>query len=221
MISIQNKFLFIHVPKTAGNSIQNILKEYSEDEIVFRARHGQDGVERFGVRNRKYNTSKHSTLSDYKAVLDIETYREMYKFAVIRNPWDRMISSYFSPHRGITNWDRTLFIKVLQYTYPLRHYIFENSTLEKSLDSNESGVINLEKKLDDDIDFLIRYEYLNDDFRLVCDKLGIPYSALPHRNRNESNRNHYSSFYDDELKALVQEKFIDEVLHGDYDFKKG
>ena len=40
--------LFLHIPKTAGNSIQNILRDYSEDEIV--ARGGQDGLERFEVR---------------------------------------------------------------------------------------------------------------------------------------------------------------------------
>ena len=62
MISTQKKFLFIHVPKTGGNSIQNILHEYSEDEIVASAKH-QDGVERFEVRNSKYNIRKHSTLS--------------------------------------------------------------------------------------------------------------------------------------------------------------
>jgi len=34
MISIKHNFIFIHVPKTAGNSFQNILKNYSEDKIV-------------------------------------------------------------------------------------------------------------------------------------------------------------------------------------------
>jgi len=99
MLSINKKFLFIHVPKTGGNSIQKILKKYSEDNITI-GEH-QDGIERFGVQNREYKTVKHSPLSYYKAVIEPELYKKLFKFATIRNPWDRIISFYFSPHRGV------------------------------------------------------------------------------------------------------------------------
>lgn len=113
MISIQSKFLFIHVPKTGGNSIQNILRNCSEDEIVTLYEH-QDGIERFGVRNRRYNISKHSSLAHYKSALDASTYRSLFKFAVIRNPWNMMISFfYFLPHRGVIEWDRDGFLDMV------------------------------------------------------------------------------------------------------------
>ena len=52
MISLQKRFLFVHIPKTAGNSIQSVLRDYSEDQLVA-LRKEQDGIERFGLRNPK------------------------------------------------------------------------------------------------------------------------------------------------------------------------
>lgn len=203
MISIQKKFLFIHVPKTAGNSIQNILRYYSEDEIITPGDH-QDGVERFEVRNKKYTLTKHSTLSQYKSVLEPNIYHSLFKFATIRNPWDMMISYYFSPNLGITEWNRNIFLKLINNIPTLRHYISVNRSLNN-------------RSLDEDIDFLIRFERLNDDFQAVCNKLGIPHSTLP--KRNSSQRSHYSQYYDEELKEIVRSKFSEEINFGNYTFE--
>jgi len=216
MISLQKKFLFVHVPKTGGNSIQNILKDYSEDKLTTLAKH-QDGIERFGVRNDTYNITKHSTLSHYKSVLDPKTYSTLFKFATIRNPWDRMISCYFSPHRGITDWNRTSFLELVNRKPTLRYYITEYSFFEKVVRKLGIPIKITKKNLDSDIDFLIRFENIDDDFELLCEKLDIPYSSLP--KRNKSNRNHYSHYYDEELKEIVRTKFIDEITYGNYDFK--
>src|SRR2546423_13434005 len=96
MISFQKRFLFVHIPKTAGNSIQTVLRDYSEDEVVA-LRPEQDGIERFGLRNPNYKIKKHSTLAEYRDALGNEQFRSLYKFTCVRNPWDRMASYYFTP----------------------------------------------------------------------------------------------------------------------------
>jgi hypothetical protein len=207
MISMQKKFLFIHVPKTGGNSIQNVLSKYSEDEIVILNKH-QDGIERFEVRNNEYDVTKHSTLSHYRSVLKANIYRSLFKFATIRNPWDMMISFYFSPHRGFTEWNRQIFLSLIESMSPLSHYICEKPSIRKG--EGNSSIYT-------DVDFLMRFERLDDDFKVVCAKLDIPYSRLP--KRNSSTRSHYSRYYDEELQEIVRQKFIEEITFGNYIFE--
>lgn len=204
MISIQKQFLFVHVPKTGGNSIQNVLKRYSEDEIVINGVH-QDGIERFGVRNARYEVSKHSPLSQYQSVMEPDIFNALFKFAVIRNPWDMLVSFYFSPHGGVQEWNRDGFLNMVKSIPTMRCFI-------AGLHSRSQD------KLDDNVDFLMRFEHLHEDFKLVCEKIGIPHVQLPHRNRSE--REHYSNYYDEEMKEIVHNKFREEIAFGDYRFEE-
>jgi hypothetical protein len=101
MISLSHGFLFIHIPKTAGNAIQNVLKQYSEETIVTIAPY-QDRVERFEVRSGEYEIRKHSGLAEYQSRLGKSVTDQLFKFTCVRNPWERAISFFFSPHRGPT-----------------------------------------------------------------------------------------------------------------------
>lgn len=202
MISLQHKFLFVHAPKTGGNSIQSILQQYSEDRIIPK---GGDTpvVDRFEVRNDTYGTHKHSGLSDYRDRIDPEQFKELYKFAVVRNPWELMISFFFSPHRHVSEWDRDSFIKLLGRRPVTASYF----TLEENVDG----------PIDADLDFLMRQEQLADDFKLACEKIGIPHTALPMH--NASKRDHYSKYYDDETIELVAQKYHREIEFGNYEYE--
>lgn len=205
MLSEQKNFLFVHIPKTGGNSIQSILRDYSEDAIVINSPI-QDGVERFGILNQKYGFNKHTPLSQYKKLLPPDLYTRLFKFACLRNPWDMMISYYFSPHRNVHGWDRNNFIGLLRSTPTMASFI--------TLAPGPEGGKNL--PLDRDIDFLMRLETINDDFKKACDRIGIPARDLPIRNR--SNRQPYSCYYDNELIEMVAEKFRAEINYGGYRF---
>jgi len=122
MISFQKRFLFVHIPKTAGNSIQSVLREYSEDQIVA-LRSEQDGIERFGLRNPNYKIRKHSTLAEYRMALGDEQFRSLYKFACVRNPWDRMVSYYFRPTQQVGELDRKEFRKVISKALSVADYL--------------------------------------------------------------------------------------------------
>jgi hypothetical protein len=202
MISFQKGFLFVHVPKTAGNSIQGVLRDYSEDEVVA-LRKEQDGIERFGVRNPKYKIRKHSTLREYRAALGDEQLGKLYRFTCVRNPWDRMVSYYFTPTQNPAVWDRKKFQSIISKSVSIADYL--------RLNENEQDPFA-------NVDYIMRFENLADDFRIVCNQLDISPVTLPQYNR--STREHYSKYYDDELREFVRTRFAAEIERFGYTFEE-
>jgi sulfotransferase famil protein len=202
MISLRKQFLFVHIPKTAGNSIQSVLRDYSEDELVA-LRKEQDGIERFGLRNPNYKIKKHSTLSQYYDALGDEQFRDLYKFTCVRNPWDRMVSYYFTPTQKPENWNRKKFRETISKAVSVPDYL--------RLKNGEANPFA-------NVDCIMRFENLANDFRAVCDAIGISPPGLPQYNR--SNREHYSKYYDDELRELVRARFAAEIERFDYKFEE-
>jgi hypothetical protein len=201
MISLQNRFLFVHIPKTAGNSVQSVLRDYSEDELVA-LRNEQDGIERFGLRNPNYTIKKHSRLSEYRDALEGEQFRSLYKFTCVRNPWDRMVSYYFTPTQNPETWHRKKFRGIISKAVSVSDYL--------RLDPGEKDPFA-------NVDYIMRFENLADDFRAVCVAIGISPPALPQYNR--SNREHYSKYYDDELREFVRTRFAAEIERFNYTFE--
>jgi hypothetical protein len=202
MISLQKRFLFVHIPKTAGNSIQSVLRDYSEDQLVA-LRKEQDGIERFGLRNPRYKLKKHSTLREYYDALGDEQFRDLCKFTCVRNPWDRMVSYYFTPTQNLETWNRKKFRGIISKTVSAADYL--------RLDNGEGDPFA-------NVDYIMRFESLADDFRVVCTTIGISPSSLPQYNR--SNREHYSKYYDDELRELVRNRFATEIERFGYTFEE-
>ena len=65
---LDTKSLFVHIPKTAGISV---------------------GV---GLYGRK--TGDHRTIADYALCFTQAEFQALFKFAFVRNPWDRLFSAY-------------------------------------------------------------------------------------------------------------------------------
>ena len=202
MISFQKRFLFVHIPKTGGNSIQAVLRQYSEQEIVAAHSH-QDGTERFAVRDPKYKIKKHSPLRAYRDALGDDQFSKLYKFTCIRNPWDRMVSYYFTPTQSPETWNRKKFRKVISKAVSVADYL--------RLDKGEEDPF-------ENVDYIMRFENLASDFRTVCEALSISPPTLPQYNR--SNREHYSKYYDDELREFVRARFVAEIERFGYKFEE-
>lgn len=180
MISHSHNFLFIQIPKTSTSSIHNSLAQYM-----------------------KYDYSKIGRHSKYLEAAEFYPESKNYfKFAFVRNPWDRLLSFYF-----FRKTDRAK-IKIPD-DLSLKEFIL-----------TESGQIkfNQYSYIDgfDENSFIGRFENLQRDFNIVCDKIGISRQQLPHTNK--TNHKHYTEYYDNEMREIVAEKYAKDIEYFGYEF---
>lgn len=88
--------LFIHVPKTGGNSVQQALIAHGLSRDQLHLSGHQDRVNRFDLRGA-ITHAKHQALHTYEAQWPAAAHCPV--FVGMREPLDRLISFYFSPHR--------------------------------------------------------------------------------------------------------------------------
>lgn len=98
MISKKHKFIFIHIPRTGGTSIENMLSNYQEGELIDIG--GGIWMPDEEIKNlilntysdfNFYNDAKHMKAIDWKKILGDE-YENYYKFTIVRNPYDKFLS---------------------------------------------------------------------------------------------------------------------------------
>lgn len=201
MISFRHKFIYIHVPKTGGNSIQTALHDFSDDQIVFRKSVGkvanEDGAQGLDVFNPTlgFNSDyhKHAKFSDYAAVMGDEI-NNFFVVASIRNPFDRLVS-----------WTSFAKGSMINKKINLEDVVFPDDQLSYLEYRGEIVVRNF-----------IRFENLQEDFNKTCDQLNLPRLKLPHK--NASLHDHYKFYFDDNLLRVVQERYKKEIDYFGYQY---
>jgi hypothetical protein len=195
MISHRKKFIFVHINKTAGTSIMKALAEYSDSgkgqkhEMLYRIL-PSDGFS---------NKSGLNLISQCK-----QSPKKYFKFAFVRNPWDRAVSGF-----------KYQVLKRGKYTKNFNRYLQVHTNIPFLSSHNQLDWITNEKN-EVKLDFIGRFENLQEDFNIICDKIGIPKQQLPHKNK--SKHKSYTEYYDDETRQIVAEKYAKDIEYFGYEF---
>ena len=200
MINHDYKFIFLHIPKNAGNSIDSALSNY--------------GSSRRGGPRIHYDEIDPRMAKDY------------FIFAVHRNPYGRMVSLWkywltiWVPRFAndetkkelnkyewdflnfCTNFDK--FASIVLREYPLERVHF---LPQVCINGNPTYV---------NVDFWMRFEHLQDDFNVASEKVGIPPQQLLHLNK--ASHKPYTKYYTSEIKQIVSEKCRNDIKYFGYEF---
>ncbi|NJO16151.1 MAG: sulfotransferase family protein [Thioploca sp.] len=220
-ISHKYRLIFVHIQRTGGNSIYQEFARYDlylQNKLPFKA---------------DFKRFKHPYAIDIKQVLAAEIFDNYIKFAVVRNPFDRLVSWYsMFKHKTI---DKTL---IPREQYPemanmgeaveeaFEHYVksFEDfiklspyqanglftrfHTPQRAFVCDEEGRLLVNK--------ILRFETLSTDFLTLAKEISFE-GHLSQVNASIREQN-YRSYYNEDLKKQVTDRFKVDLDYFGYDF---
>ncbi|MBT8040905.1 MAG: sulfotransferase family protein [Gammaproteobacteria bacterium] len=207
LISDSHEFIFVRVRKTASQSMWTALEPYVLPRPAGRwARFkSRAGLER---DYRKYRFRAHEKITTAKRLLPPERFERYFKFAIVRNPWHRLVSEYEfilkSPNHGRHRRVKALdgFASFIEMQIPRR----DAYQVNQLCDSNGDLLM----------DFVGKLENLDDDWETICWRIGIPHVALPRK--NVSVKRPYTDYYTPETRDLVARRWSREIELFGYTF---
>ena len=166
-------FLFIHVPKAAGTSIAGAFVHL---DLIRAGKRMKDPAKRAAWIASK-NTSEavlnlpiHVTAARVKETMGAEAFEALYRFAVVRNPWDMQLSWYTYNVQTETAPHHKRVIDYADFNDYVRKHLSEHGKL---LGPAPQTQYVYDEKGTQLVDHILRYEEINDGFAKVLSDLEI------------------------------------------------
>ena len=209
------KAIFIHVHKTGGSYIASVLKEYYGFQTYYLKRPDHDTFclnRRKNPHQKNYENRIHGVYVYYKTSPHLNAKMNMtpqkwesyYKFAFIRNPYDRIISGWNHMNKQIPF---ETYVKMKNFVTDMEFiHVFMNQAKHIM---NERGQIIT--------NFIGHFETLEEDLDKVLNHLKVFYRIHnPYQIVNSHKHLHFSSYYDQETLNNVNLLIDDDLKHFDY-----
>jgi len=200
IVSHHRRFVFCHLPKTAGESVTEALDPHlGWDDLVL----GPISGDVFTRRHRqRFGLGKHASAPVIREVVGEEVWGRYLTFSVVRHPVDRIRSLYayleLTKRRtdrarirhGRPPWPRRpadqpwvwpemqAFRATSSFAEFIRHWLLDHGELARP----QADALGCDADGTPMVDVVLRYEQLEADFAALVARLGLPPTPLPHRN---------------------------------------
>lgn len=206
IISHRHKFIYFAVPKTATHTIREALRPHLgpddwEQQVLF-------GAQSLPIPDIAALKHGHITATEIQPHLDSAVWQDYFKFGFVRNPYDRFISVCFFLNRGHPDFAATA-MEFMKDRLPRKRFqqrvLVRPQHVQLCADGGEIA-----------LDVVGRYESLQQSYDSICERIGIPSTALGRKNSSEHSR--YVDYYqDEELRQRVAEFYAEDLRLFSYD----
>jgi hypothetical protein len=192
MVSHEFRFIFVHIQKTAGKSFLHALG------LPLGADHRFADVQRAAYGEEIWNT--------------------YFKFAIVRDPWDRLVSGY---HYRLSGGSRSPDDLARAKLYP-RSFRKFCANLDYFIGLPNEHMFRPQYQWISDadgnslMDFVGRFEHLQEDFGVICERIGLQGVELPHINK--SKHRSYWSHYARHTRDIVARAYAGDLERFGYEF---
>ena len=207
LISDSHQFVFVHIRKAAGTSLRQILEKVSlpkNNNLWFKllSRNG------FSVDYHRHSFRKHSDLIEAERSMPVDSFEKYFKFAIVRNPWDRLVSEYEYIKTQPTH-SRFKKLSALSFADFVNYQSQRPAAHQVNALKLKNGKLGC--------DYIGKLETLDESLSVIADKIGIDFSELPHV--NQVKRRDYRTYYDDNLIESVAQMWQKDLKAFSYQFE--
>ena len=205
IVDEKRDFIYIHIPKTAGNSIRATMQMGECEEFL------GGHVDSNAVKNSLRRRDKE------------DVWNRALKFTFVRNPFDWLVSMYVHAKTWGEGY-RQKPVKDGNMTFReyLDFMVLDLMEREQRPTSNKYQR-QYEYCIDEDgnelLDFVGSFERLDQDVAILCKKLGIKFNGVPVVNKSFWREDpKYRSYYNQDSRKFVEKHFAKdlEVLGYEY-----
>ena len=207
LISDSHQFIFLRMRKVASTSMKTILLPMCLPRPEGRIAHLKSRAK----LERDYQKNVFRAHDDIQAAqkrMPAETFKRYFKFAFVRNPWDRLVSEYNFLLARPAHGRHSRVKKLDGFKQFIRMQIPRKDAYQINMLSDRKGKLLM--------DFVGKLENLQDDWQTVCTRIGIPYQEL--QRKNVSDHSHYQDYYDSESREMVASHWSREIELFEYSF---